>query len=337
MFIFSAVAYSQKYMSDLSKFDKKRPYRSKTLYIVLHTTEAGDESSLASVKRGGTCNYLVTTDGIVHIIISPGKMAKHAGRSMWNGNSNLSESTIGIEISGWHNKKPTKKQEAALKKLIAMLKKKYKLDDTKVVTHSMVAYGNPNKWFSFKHRGRKRCGMLFATSSIRKQLGLKNTFKIDPDCKARRLKVADVYLSKILFGVFTSKEEPSKIIKQTDGDDAIEEFQEITSKESIQDIAGNEYKLATTIYFFESGTIRTGKELVKEKFTFKDFPKGTKVLVGYIYCGKISANRSAYKAVGKKNWNLPSTFYILPDGNIKTGDDIDDGSLPEGTIVVRRK
>jgi hypothetical protein len=204
----------------------------------------------------------------------------------------------------------------------------------------MVAYGRPNKWYHFNHRGRKQCGMYFARPEIRRKLGLRNVFHVDPDVKARRLKIADFFLWRFIFGTGNEEVDIKPVIgvtqDKTDDDDAFEGLQEINSKQSIDDIAGNEYKLATTIYFFESGTIRTGKELSKEKFNFKDFPKGTKVLVGYIYCGKISASRTAYSAIGKK-WNLPSTFYRLPDGTVKTGDDVDGDSLPAGTIFLFRK
>ncbi len=82
---------------------------------------------------------------------------------MWYNRTNLSNTSVGIEVVGYHDKKPTAKQLAALKTLIAYLRTKYRLSEDKVVTHSMVAYDTPNQWYSKSHRGRKRCGMLFAT------------------------------------------------------------------------------------------------------------------------------------------------------------------------------
>lgn len=74
----------------------------------------------------------------------------------------------------------------------------YRLRDERVVTHSMVAYGAPNKWQKKKHRGRKRCGMLFAMPSVRKILELKVRMTSDPDVRAKRLTVGDPYLEKVL-------------------------------------------------------------------------------------------------------------------------------------------
>ena len=122
----------------------------------------------------------------------------HAGRSMWDNHQSLSLSYIGIEISGYHDKEPTDKQKQALTLLVADLQRIYNLGDEDVLTHSMVAYGNPNQWHNYSHRGRKRCGMLYATEDLRLEIGLENTFSIDPDVKAGRLKNADDYLASVL-------------------------------------------------------------------------------------------------------------------------------------------
>ncbi|MDO5320667.1 MAG: hypothetical protein Q4G65_18740, partial [bacterium] len=61
-------------------------------------------------------------------------------------------------------------------------------------------YGAPNTWHKQKHRGRKRCGMLFAMPSVRTKLGLKARPKYDPDVNAKRLVQADPYLASILYG-----------------------------------------------------------------------------------------------------------------------------------------
>jgi N-acetyl-anhydromuramyl-L-alanine amidase AmpD len=333
--LITTAAYSQQYKDDYSVFNTKRSERSATYYLILHTTEVGDESSLASVKRSGTCNYLVSTDGVIHRVISDNKVAKHAGRSMWNNHSNLSEYTIGIEIVGKHNLPITEKQIVAIKQLIDMLQVKYKLSDEKVLTHSMVAYGAPNKWHNFKHRGRKRCGMQFATSEVRQKLGLSNVFTKDPDVVAKRLKNADPYLAKVIYGgtYVPSKEEIAKVEEKTEDDEKFEGFQEVSAK-GVYVIAGEEYDDATTIYFLPDGRIRTGKEIPQQEL--KTLPKGTKVLVGYVYGGKISLDRTAYSVVGKR-WNSTSTFYRFPDGTIKNGDNVEEDKFCEGIIILFRQ
>ena len=334
-FITNAYGYVEK--KNLSKWDKKRPVRKTTQLIVLHTTEAENGSSLNSVTKQGTCNYLVETDGTVYNIIQHNKVAKHAGRSMWNGMMNVSNFSIGIEVVGDHDEKPTTAQLASLKTLLAKLQKLYRLSDKAVVTHCMVAYGTPNKWFSKKHRGRKRCAMLFTTQDIRMKMGLDNVFTIDPDVQAKRLINADEFLAKLIYVThgYTKKEEtkPIKTLPQPEVDDDFEGFREIGS-EGVYSFAGEEYDAATTIYFLTDGKIKTGKELQQAEFT--SLSKGTKVLVGYVYGGKINQHRSAYNIVGA-DWDLPSTYYRFPDGKIYTGDDVDNFKLPIGTIVLFRK
>lgn len=334
------VTANGQFITDYSRKECKRPNRPSTLFVVTHNTEAGDRSSLASVKRSGTCNFLVTTDGKIHINISIKKIAYHAGRSMWHCVTNLSTSSIGIEVVGRHDKMPNEEQIIALRFLYKYIKKVYPyLTDDKFVTHSMVAYGSPNKWFHFNHRGRKRCGMLFATKEFRQKVGLKNVFNTDPDVDAHRLRIADPYLAHVLYGGKKPKQESAKRIKganedESDNDEKFEGFRTVLKKGGIKDVAGDEYNVATTIYFFKNGFIRSGKELSGKEL--KNVEKGTKVLVGYAYGGKISSKRSAYSVVGT-DWNQPSTYYRFPDGTIKTGDDVDDDDLPSGTIVLFRK
>ena len=178
----------------------ERRIRVATRLIVLHTTEAHARSSLNKLRERGEAHYCVTEDGTVYRIVDRERVAFHAGRSMWNGKEDCDEYAIGIEVVGHHDKPVSLKQIAALKELVAALKKMYGLTDGQVVCHSHVAYGAPNKWQSRRHRGRKRCGMLFAMWSVRTRLGLKTRPAYDPDVRAGRLIQADPYLAKVLYG-----------------------------------------------------------------------------------------------------------------------------------------
>jgi N-acetyl-anhydromuramyl-L-alanine amidase AmpD len=337
--LISSSVTAQKYQQNLSKWDEKRPVRSTTRLIVLHTTEGNDKSALSCVCRQGTCNYLVTTNGTIHIIVRHNRIAKHAGRSMWENRTNVSNFSIGIEVVGYHNKRPTDQQLVAIKALLTKLQTLYKLSDKAVVTHSMIAYGAPDKWHARSHRGRKRCAMLFATREIRQKLGLSNTFSADPDVRAGRLVDADLYLKKILYGAqaYIEKEEESPLVVTPPKDDTEEEtfegFREIDSK-GVYSIAGDEYDSVTTIYFFKDGRVRTGHDLPNAEL--RTLPKGTKVLVGYVNGGKITKSRTAYKVVGRA-WDYPSTYYRFPDGSVHTGEEVNGNLLPIGTIVLFRK
>lgn len=371
-----------------SQKNKERRLRSKTTHIVVHTTESSDISALNSVKRYGTTHYLVQTNGTVHRIIERNRLAYHAGRSMWFGKTNVDSYAIGIEVVGYHNKKPTQAQICALKELLSQLQNIYSLNDDKVVTHSMVAYGSPNRWHKHKHRGRKRCGMLFANGDVRKQIGLNNTFSGDPDVVAGRLKVAD----KELFDFIYSKSDNVEVIADVgntitkdvtawdimrgqydsekvsyhfpDGrvlkgsqitnwssvpvgtkvsygkevSSSNEEpvrFFEITDKTpTAWSLVGSESNKATTIYFIPDGRVLRGDEMSNGELSHLE--NGTKILVGYVYGGHVSSERSAYQ-IAKGDWNDKHTLYRLSNGTIIEGDALDEKSVPVGALVLFRR
>ena len=180
--------------------NKERPLRKSTRLIVLHTTEAPAKSSLNKLSERGEAHYCLTEKGEAYRIVDRDREAFHAGRSMWEAKEDCDEYSIGIEVVGYHDKAMPLVQLEALKELLDKLKALYGLKDHQVVCHSQVAYGAPNKWYKTKHRGRKRCGMLFAMPSVRAKLGLKTRVAADPDVKAKRLIQADAYLNTVLYG-----------------------------------------------------------------------------------------------------------------------------------------
>lgn len=180
--------------------NKERPLRKATRLIVLHTTEAHAKSSLNKLSERGEAHYCVTETGEVYRIVDRDRQAFHAGRSMWNAKEECDEYSVGIEVVGHHDRSMPLRQLEALKELVARLKRTYGIADAQVVCHSHVAYGAPNTWHPKKHRGRKRCGMLFAMPSVRAKLGLRARPAYDPDVRAKRLVQADAYLNSILYG-----------------------------------------------------------------------------------------------------------------------------------------
>ena len=178
----------------------ERRVRASTRLIVLHTTEAPARSSLNKVSDRGECHYCVTEVGQIYRIVDRDREAFHAGRSMWQGAEDVDKFSIGIECVGKHNEAMPLVQLAAIRDLVRELKRMYRIPDHCVVCHSHVAYGAPNKWHKFKHRGRKRCGMLFAMPSVRRFLELSSRPAYDSDTRAGRLRNADEYLRSVLYG-----------------------------------------------------------------------------------------------------------------------------------------
>ena len=193
----SAIDFSNRYRSPRNA---ERRVRKSTELIVLHTTEAPAKSSLNKLCERGEAHYCVTEVGKIYRIVDRDRVAFHAGRSMWNGKEDADEFSIGIECVGYHDKAMGMVQIRAIRDLVKELQKMYKIPDERVVCHSHVAYGAPNKWQKKNHRGRKRCGMLFAMPTVRAQLGLARRPASDADVRAKRLVVGDDYLRRVLYG-----------------------------------------------------------------------------------------------------------------------------------------
>jgi len=375
----------------------RRPRRPQTLYIILHTTEGADGGSLDKVWRLGEAHYFLRTDGSVLRIIDRARIAAHAGRSMWEGRRNIDNCALGIEVVGRHDREIKPAQYAALRQLLAELQSLYRIPDQRVLTHSMVAYGRPNRFHPRDHRGRKRCGMIFARADVRRRLGLDARPGSDQDVEAGRLIVADLQLYRFLFarpaaGAAAASPEPAQLpmesnivtrewtpwhiareqyaspntlyvfpdgkrlrgdqvpdwsripegtrVHVVEGDTEVEQsmegFREIgVDGDTARALAGDEFDQETTIYFFRDGLIRTGSELrsrLSTRILLDRPPKGTRVLVGYVYGGYVKTSRPPSSIAGIK-WNYPSTFYRLPDGRILNGDEIDDAAIPARTLI----
>jgi N-acetylmuramoyl-L-alanine amidase len=401
--LFSAAKRSPLSISNrLSPLNSKRPRRRHTRYIVLHTTEGNEAGSLAKVVRFGEAHYFVTNSGHVYRIIDKDKIAKHAGRSMWEGRTAIDNWSIGIEVEGYHNKDIKEAQYTALRELLRQLKALYHITDKNVLTHSMVAYGRPNRFHNENHRGRKRCGMIFARPDVRERLGLESKPAGDLDVESGRLAVGDRELFSFLFTP-SGKSVPTKtasapveletppesktidsqwtawkiarerynqpttvyvfpdgqrvagdqirdwgqipygtqvLLNEMDDPESFEGFLEIGKDgDSPKAIAGTAWKSDTTIYFFPDGLIRTGAELQARKSWRKlleNPPRGTRLLVGYVYGGHVKSRRPPATIAGEK-WNYPSTYYRKPDGSIVSGDDVDTDSLPAGTLIFYQR
>ncbi|MCP4719046.1 MAG: N-acetylmuramoyl-L-alanine amidase, partial [Desulfobacteraceae bacterium] len=165
----------------------KKIKRQKTRYIIVHTSELGLDATLRVVSRGkqfqsgyktpgGHAHYVIARNGRTYRILDKKYRADHAGRSMWNGRTNISDISLGIELVGYHDAPITAAQYRSVGLLIRILENVYGLDDRDVLTHSQVAYGKPNPWFKKNHRGRKRCAKNFDRSKA----GVGRTWKYDP-------------------------------------------------------------------------------------------------------------------------------------------------------------
>jgi hypothetical protein len=324
--------------------NKHRPLRPHTLYIVLHTTEGVEAGSLDKVWRRGEAHYFVTANGNVLRIIGRAKIATHAGRSMWEGHRNIDNYSIGIEVVGRHDQYITEAQHAALHELLRQLKAIYRIPDKRVLTHSMVAYGRPNRFYAYDHRGRKRCGMIFARPDVRLKLGLASAPGHDVDVEAGRLRVGDVELYKFLYasgpaaaGAGAQAHAPALPLPA--------ESNTVTKGWTPWHIARERYDQPDTVYVFPDGKRLRGDQIQD----WNKIPEGTRVLVaegedeqsmeGFLEIGK---DGDSARALAGDAFDKATTIYFLPDGLIRTGHDLWSSNsfrallehLPAGTRVL---
>jgi hypothetical protein len=310
--------------------------RQKTNYIIVHTTELGLNNSLKVVSkgkrlrsgrrtRGGHTHYVIARNGRTYRILDKKYVADHAGRSMWNGERNISRISIGIELVGYHYAPITSKQYRAVGILIDILQDVYGLDDRAVLTHSQVAYGLPNRWFRKNHRGRKRCAKNF----IRSKAGLGPTWSYDPDVRSGRL-MADARLSEVFYGRHAVN----------DGGD---QANVISGRNTAWSIAGEDFDSSSTVYKFPNGQLYTGDQIA-DKIGWNRIPPKTVLLLNQESGVKwlkadnpvktIVNGVTAWSLAGKA-YNRKTTIYFLPSGRIKTGSMISDwDDLPARTRML---
>ena len=350
--------------------NKERPLRKATRLIVLHTTEAHARSSLNKLSERGEAHYCVTEKGEAYRIVDRDREAFHAGRSMWNAKEDCDEFSIGIEVVGWHDKSMPLKQLEALKELVARLKKMYGIADAQVVCHSHVAYGAPNTWHKCKHRGRKRCGMLFAMPSVRAKLGLRARPGHDPDVRAKRLVQADPYLNSVLYGSVDTMvasygrarpqvaAKPAPVLKPAPAKPAPSKSASSKAASPKAAPARPAPKPVPAKVAVAKGAapkpaaVRPpARTVVRPASQVLPLPKGLHVgrmgdsvrdlaalakLPGYTRGGPVNAENSPFRIAGAA-WNRPTTYYWGPRGQIVTGDKVDERSVEPGTFIFFKK
>ena len=236
---------------------------------------------------------------------------------MWNGETDISEVSIGIELVGYHNGNITDNQYRSVGILIDILQDVYRLDDSAVLTHSQVAYGKPNRWVKEEHRGRKRCAKNFD----RTKAGLGPTWGFDPDVRLGRL-VADPELASIYYGRHLRP--ASRFASNV-----------ITKKNTAWMIAGEDYNLPTTLYQFPDGRFISGDQ-IDDQDGWNRIPQKTIVHLNQESYPQATRNLKAVKTIsnGLTAWTFAgeeyrekTTFYFFPQQGMKNGSQISDCGL----------
>jgi len=79
---------------------RSRSQESRVRYLVIHFTQLNFQRSLQVLTEGNvSSHYLVDVDPpVIYRLVDEDRRAWHAGRSFWQGDTNLNSSSIGIEI-----------------------------------------------------------------------------------------------------------------------------------------------------------------------------------------------------------------------------------------------
>ena len=313
----------------------KTQKRQSTRHIIIHSTEAGLSSSLRSLSRRGHTNYLVAREGTIYRIVHKNYRANHAGLSMWDGLTNISDHSIGIELVGYHSDPFTNDQYISLKWLIETFQDQYKIPDWNVLEHYRVAYGRPNRWVKKAHRGRKKDPGIF--NFDRKKAGLnsrdeRNSIFYDPDVAAGHL-IPDPDINVARLKNKNRREYQEQV--------AALSTDVVTRRNTAWNIARGEYANPATRYRYPNGKVLRGDQITD----WSKIPVGTKVYLNRNSSAasvessaikKITEGLTAYDLVGTA-YRHSDTYYIFPKGTVKTGKQVKGWSrIPPGTHVLEK-
>ena len=330
----AAIDFSNRYRSPRNP---ERKVRQSTELIVLHTTEAPSRSSLNKLCERGEAHYCVTEEGTVYRIVDRDREAFHAGRSMWNGKEDVDKFSIGIECVGFHNEAMGGVQLRAIRDLVKELQRMYRIPDERVVCHSHVAYGAPNKWQKKRHRGRKRCGMLFAMPSVRAQLELVRRPMVDTDVRAKRLVVGDDYLRSVLYGnVDTMKGKYAATAAAEPKKEGVSFFGWLKTRKASEQTPPPK-AVVTAKPPPKSPTQQTKPPPSPKPSALSTPPKSIDELKarGYVLKGSVSAGMTASKIAGAK-WNSADTYYTIRN-KVIPGNSIDPAHIEKGMSIWMKK
>ena len=131
-------------------FIQGRPLKNEVKKVVLHHTGSTDEKNNSKYVHNHFMNpesetsahIVIEEDGQRTIYASPDQVTFHAGKSSWDGRSNVNDFGIGVEFQGDTNVKPlTSAQIKSFVEYFDQLAKQYNVSTEDIITHAMIAPG----------------------------------------------------------------------------------------------------------------------------------------------------------------------------------------------------
>ncbi len=111
-------------------------------YIIVHFTELAFDLALNRLidkESEVSSHYLIKEDGEIFQLVADDKIAWHAGKSFWKGQSALNQNSIGIELDNLGNNKFSTEQINSCLTLSKVLVQKYAIPSINFIGHSDVA------------------------------------------------------------------------------------------------------------------------------------------------------------------------------------------------------
>jgi len=122
--------------------------------IILHSTDAGEKSSLETLTHGGvSAHYLVNEKGQIYNLVPDGDTAFHAGKTTGQYANFNNSNTIGIEQVHIDGTPWAPAEVAATAKLVAYLKSKHGVIDDNIMGHSDIAPGRKQDPLNYPWKG----------------------------------------------------------------------------------------------------------------------------------------------------------------------------------------
>ena len=149
-----------KYITKYKSTNYNSRKNSKISLIIIHYTALKNTNEaityLCNKKNKVSSHYVIAQNGSVYSLVEDKFRAWHAGKSFWQGITDINSFSIGIELDynpSGKNNKFSFKMINSLKKLILKLKKNYKINKNSILAHSDIApyrKKDPGKNFPWK-------------------------------------------------------------------------------------------------------------------------------------------------------------------------------------------
>lgn len=142
-------------------------------YIIIHYTEMHFDnavSRLCDPNAKVSAHYIIKKTGEIYQLVGDFYRAWHCGQSQWKNESDINNSSIGIELDNLGNEEFTKEQINSLLDLLKLLQSKYNVLPKNILGHSDIAPSrkiDPGIFFDWQILRQHGFGIAFPRSDTK--------------------------------------------------------------------------------------------------------------------------------------------------------------------------